>query len=163
MAKPKKFTLAAADKLYAAYNEQKEVHFGEYTILADVKFKRSKLNQMFFEYTTRVQELRDAGELEEGEITSEFYLLHYILILKYFTNIPIGVNLTTPQLLALLNQFIDIGLIETMFNDGFDSDQLVSLNGQFEQLAARAKTIEEQMNTLLIPTNEKVAAAHGEI
>jgi hypothetical protein len=147
-------TLEAIDSIASEYDQQKEVKFqhgsNEYIVNVDVKFQTTKLNDMVAEFGQKILELKDSGiELEDSKMKEFSRNLAFILILRHFTDLPITHNLSSTELLDVLNKIINIGLFEVVWNEGFEPSQIEWLNSKMMQVA----TNYAQMNT---ETNVKI-------
>jgi len=142
-------TIQDIDNIHSDYEEQKEVEFlhhdKKYVIKVDKKFQLTKLDLLINELKNKVQESKDSNIELSDEAMSEYIRdITFVLILKYFTNLPIENGLNSIQMLAVFKKILNLGMFELVWN-AFEEEQINWLNHKFIQVATHYSNLNEKI------------------
>lgn len=136
------------------YKEQKEIIFKDLVIKIDKKFRPTKMEKVMLEF------LKLTGDLTESDKTNKSHNIYWILLIKYFTSIPVPENARLPQLLSIFETIIDIGIFELLHTeDGFEKcevENLVNRANAFASYYAKSKEmLQEEMAKMMLENESK--------
>lgn len=113
--KDKKLTLNVLKKQDEQLYKQKEINVNGYKVMIDTKFRKTKLQKL-------INELVQVSDyIKENKYQIDILTYLYILLIKYFTDIPVPNELE--KQITMTNLLIDNGYFEAIVNE-FDQNEI---------------------------------------
>jgi hypothetical protein len=113
--KNKKLTLGVLKEQDEQLYKQKEINVKGYKVMIDTKFRKTKLQKL-------INELVQALDyIKENKYQIDILTYLYILLIKYFTDIPVPNELE--KQIIMTNLLIDNGYFEAIVNE-FDQNEI---------------------------------------
>jgi hypothetical protein len=113
--KDKKLTLNVLKKQDEQLYKQKEINVNGYKVMIDTKFRKTKLQKL-------INELVQVSDyIKENKYQIDILTYLYILLIKYFTDIPVPNELE--KQIIMTNLLIDNGYFEAIVNE-FDQNEI---------------------------------------
>lgn len=113
--KDKKLTLNVLKKQDEQLYKQKEINVNGYKVMIDTKFRKTKLQKL-------INELVQVSDyIKENKYQIDILTYLYILLIKYFTDIPVPNELE--KQITMTNLLIDNGYFEAIVNK-FDQNEI---------------------------------------
>ena len=136
--KVKQLTLATLNKLDSKLNEKKSVYINiggdDYEVIIDKHFRKSTIHLLILNYLNILQDLKSKQEVTFETLMDTNKLLN-TLIVKYFTNIPLPEITNIEGLIAVSNTLLDLGIMEALFNEHFDKNEIEKLVDEVNKVA----------------------------
>lgn len=148
MARPKKnannniLTLDALNQENNQLNETKTIPIlnGKFMIQLDKHFRRSKIQKLIVNYLELLQNLKQRENVDTDTIIGAVSLIN-ILIVKYFSTLPIQDLKTIDDLVQMSEKLLDLGIMDQLFSDNpdiaFDKSEIQLLEEQINKASKR--------------------------